>query len=78
MSNDVLRNRQKPYANHRFLKLSDFKEYGELHEIQIDDATYQVLPLVHPRQAGKLGRSNYNWFQTHQDWIKRKEKESSI
>ncbi len=61
-----------------YLKLSEFKEYGEFHEIQIENITYHILPLVHPRQAGKLGRSNHKWFQLHQDWIKRKEKERGI
>ena len=64
--------------DNRYRKLSKFKKYGELHEIEIDNKKYQILPLVHPRQSGKLGRSNYYWFQLHQDWIKRKEKESSI
>jgi uracil-DNA glycosylase len=64
--------------DNKFKRLSDFKEYGELHEIGIDNKKYQILPLVHPRQAGKLGRSNHKWFQLHQDWIKRKEKESGI
>jgi hypothetical protein len=58
--------------NTKYRRLSDFKEYGKLYEIQIENEKYQILPLVHPRQAGKLGRSNYNWFQTHQGWIKKR------
>lgn len=64
--------------NPKYKKLSDFKAYGELHKIEIDDKIYQILPLAHPRQVGKLGKSNYKWFQLHQDWIKRKEKERSM
>jgi uracil-DNA glycosylase len=60
--------------NKHYKKLSDFEEYGKYHEIEIENEKYQILPLVHPRQAGKLGKSNYRWFQTHQDWIKEKEK----
>jgi len=71
----------KEFANKfdtRYRRLSDFKKYGELHEIVIEDKMYHILPLVHPRQAGKLGRSNYKWFQLHLDWIKRKEEDSGI
>jgi uracil-DNA glycosylase len=56
-------------------KLSAFEEYGVFHDIQIENETYQILPLVHPRQAGKLGRASHSWFNKHQDWIARKVKE---
>lgn len=64
--------------NKNYQKLSDFKRYGEPQEIQIENENYKIIPLVHPRQAGRLGRSNHFWFQAHQEWIKRKEKESGI
>jgi hypothetical protein len=28
-----------------------------------------VLPLVHPRQAGRLGASSKHWHETHQHWM---------
>ena len=70
---EFLRNFDKDYK-----RLSDFKKYGEPHEIEIENENYQILPLVHPRQAGRLGRSNHFWFHAHQEWIKRKDRESGI
>lgn len=45
-------------------------EYGRLHKYLINNKEYQVLPLVHPRQAGKLGRSDTAWFDLHENWIR--------
>jgi len=53
----------------RFKRLSDFNIYGKWHKFKIREKEYQVLPLVHPRQAGKLGKSSYDWFKKHQNWI---------
>ena len=44
-------------------------EYGKLHKFTIHNNEYQVLPLVHPRQAGKLGRSDQDWHDLHRQWI---------
>ena len=53
-------------------KLSDFgktnEEYGKPHPIIIRGKTYQVIPLVHPRQAGNLGRSSQDWSTLHRRW----------
>lgn len=55
-----------------YRKLSDFgsteEEYGKEHQIKINNKSYQVIPLVHPRQAAALGRSNLDWKKLH-DWI---------
>ncbi len=55
--------------------LSDFgnspKEYGKEHPIKINGKTYQVIPLVHPRQAAALGRSSFNWNKLHEKWIQK-------
>jgi uracil-DNA glycosylase len=40
-------------------------EYGKLHKFIINNNEYHVLPLVHPRQAGQLGRADNDWFDLH-------------
>ena len=56
----------------RWQRLSDFgKEswsYGQLHAVEIGDRKMQVLPLAHPRQVAKLGKSSSIWYLLHQDW----------
>jgi hypothetical protein len=53
-------------------KLDDFGSkkslYGRLHEVQIDGVTPYVLPLAHPRQVAKLGKSSEKWFRLHNSW----------
>lgn len=49
----------------------DGKEYGETFTVSIDDYKVEVLPLVHPRQAGKLGKSSKSWGDIHNKWIQR-------
>ena len=57
-------------------KLYDFgktkKEYGNPVPIIIKGKTYQVIPLVHPRQAGNLGRSSLDWSELHKNWVLKK------
>lgn len=59
------------YSNYR--RLSDFgetpAEYGQVHDLVIAGKNYQILPLVHPRQAGKLGRSSQKWTDLHAHWV---------
>lgn len=54
-------------------KLSDFgnspNDYGKTHKGKIADKIYQIIPLVHPRQAGSLGRSNSYWKECHEIWV---------
>ncbi|MEI8195410.1 MAG: hypothetical protein WCI73_05825 [Phycisphaerae bacterium] len=56
------------FIDPRWARLSDFGPYGQLHKTLIGGKTMQVLPLVHPRQAGQLGRSSATWFQCHAAW----------
>lgn len=54
-------------------KLSDFgksqEEYGRIHPIGIKGKTYNVIPLVHPRQAGELGNNSQEWSGLHKNWV---------
>jgi uracil-DNA glycosylase len=55
----------------RWRRLSDFGDYGRLHEIKLEGRALRVLPLAHPRQIAKLGRSSKVWFDAHAAWIER-------
>jgi len=59
-------------SSDRRSKLADYGEtdetYGRLHDIEIDGRKLQLLPLVHPRQAAKLGRYSPVWFNRHDEW----------
>jgi uracil-DNA glycosylase len=54
-------------------RLADFgttnKEYGKLHPANIVGREWKVLPLAHPRQVARLGRSSTRWYDLHQWWI---------
>ena len=49
---------------------ADVETYGQVHECGIEGKTYQVLPLVHPRQAGRLGAHTGKWADLHEQWVK--------
>jgi hypothetical protein len=34
-----------------------------------DGTQIDVLPLAHPRQVAKLGKSSPTWFNLHQAWL---------
>jgi len=57
-------------------KLSEFgntaEEYGKERPTKINGKTYQVIPLVHPRQAAALGKSSLKWKEIHNNWIQQK------
>lgn len=53
----------------KYEKLSDFEEYGMSIEIEIGNQIYTVIALAHPRQIGKLGKSNLKWYMKHKDWM---------
>ena len=61
------------YCGNNYQKLSDFgdspTEYGRKHEIEIDGKNYNVIPLAHPRQVSKLGKSSKKWFDLHERWV---------
>lgn len=64
------------FSKHR--KLSDFGEtsndYGNFHKIKINEQNYSILPLVHPRQAGNLGKSSKKWNELHNQWVSKQSK----
>ena len=66
------------YYDHRWEKLSDFGQtsdtYGTLHKTKLFGREISILPLVHPRQAGKLGASSELWGRLHQTWRQKKGK----
>jgi uracil-DNA glycosylase len=43
--------------------------YGRLHPIPIAGRDIDVLPLVHPRQAARLGSHSPVWHQAHTYWM---------
>jgi len=53
--------------------LSDFGEtpekYGKEHKVNIAGTAYEVLPLVHPRQASRLGAHSKKWYDLHMGWV---------
>ena len=61
------------YFDPRWKKLTDFtmdgQPYGRLNSTQIGSKTVKLLPLAHPRQIAKLGRSSVKWSDLHQNWI---------
>ncbi len=61
------------YYDQRWKRLSDFSQnedsYGQLHSTQIKRKTFRILPLAHPRQIAKLGRSSAKWYEYHQTWM---------
>ncbi len=56
--------------------LSDFGEdpldYGKTHDVFIEGKTYMVIPLVHPRQSGRLGLNSRKWSELHEYWFTEK------
>lgn len=44
-------------------------EYGRLHRISMAGRKLHLLPLVHPRQAARLGRHSAEWAGVHDAWI---------
>jgi hypothetical protein len=53
-------------------KLADFGRdkysYGVLHDVKIKGDVFRVLPLCHPRQSAKLGKSSSDWYKLHEIW----------
>ena len=61
------------YFYHHWNKLSDFgrdvKCYGQLHKALLGGREINVLPLAHPRQIAKLGKSSAVWYEIHKRWL---------
>ena len=57
-------------------RLSDFgtspSEYGLAHPFELDGYKLDVLPLVHPRQASRLGKSSASWGRIHDEWVQQR------
>lgn len=57
----------------RYRCLGDFgrndRSYGRMHRIRLADRPHWVLPLVHPRQAARLGHTSPEWNKLHQSWV---------
>ena len=62
----------KHYYSCKSLKdfISNGKKYGDkIPNVNIDGYLVDVLPLVHPRQAGQLGTSSKSWGNIHNSWV---------
>ena len=46
----------------------DLYGYGNSSQTSINGKTYNILPLVHPRQIGALGAHSGKWYKYHQEW----------
>lgn len=59
-----------------YQRLSDFAKdensYGLPHEMTIEGKVYEIIPLCHPRQAGRLGYANGHWQEWHKRWMERR------
>lgn len=58
-------------ADVNYKNLQEYVEqhgYGIISQVTINGRTYQVLPLAHPRQIGKLGFHSEKWYQLHWNW----------
>lgn len=55
-------------------KLSQFgntnETYGQRHDVVINNKTYSVIPLCHPRNAARLGAFSKTWAELHDTWVK--------
>lgn len=61
------------HFDNRWTRLSDFgktpEQYGRLHRVHLEDLEVDVLPVVHPRQAARLGLSDPEWGSLHAAWV---------
>lgn len=48
----------------------DGDSYGRLHDMRIAGRKLFHLPLVHPRQAGRLGHHSDKWYELHHNWMR--------
>ena len=56
-------------------KLSQFGNsqdtYGLRHDIVINNKSYSVIPLCHPRNAARLGAFSKTWAELHDVWMRK-------
>ena len=59
------------YGSHNWLR--QYGEtpdaYGRLHAIEMEGRSRLLLPLVHPRQAARLGAHSKIWANVHSVWV---------
>jgi len=55
--------------------LSAFEKYGKLQDVKIADKDMLLLPVVHPRQAGRKGKYSKRWYGFHDYWVENKASE---
>jgi len=48
------------------------EEYGTPVPLQVAGRSCELLPLVHPRQASRLGRSSERWAALHEAWVRKR------
>jgi uracil-DNA glycosylase len=46
--------------------------YGRLHAIEVRGKRLHLLPLVHPRQAARLGPHSREWAAIHEEWSEKR------
>ena len=49
---------------------TDARNYGVVHDVEIEGRALGLLPLVHPRQAAGLGSHSSFWNDRHQTWVR--------
>ena len=57
------------HFNEEVKSLSSFEKYGQIQNIKVDDKEMLLLPVVHPRQAGKKGKYSKRWYGMHNWWV---------
>ena len=67
LGNEPLVNFVKEY-NPDIKPLNLKEEYGYIQDMTIEGYSLKLIPLVHPRQAGKLGRYSPEWYDIHSEW----------
>lgn len=53
-------------------------EYGRLHSFRMAGREMKLLPLVHPRQAARLGGHSPMWAALHEQWSAKPPAETAI
>ena len=71
LGDEPLRQFASKFGAHKQLREygQDIRTYGHFHPITIDGLALKLLPLVHPRQAARLGRHRKDWADLHARWI---------
>ena len=49
---------------------SGLSGYGQVHPVEFEDRRIGLLPLVHPRQAARLGDYTSSWHHAHSTWLR--------